>query len=819
VASTTPPSDLRPGDLRPGDLRPGDLRPGDLRPGDPRRSDAARDESGDREPTKDDVSTALLAEVAIPVPLAGSFSYEVPAELRDGVQPGARVLCEFGRRKVAGIVLEVAEREPDIDVSKIKPIRALLDAEPVLPAELLSFLRQLAAYYFAPIGEVLRLAVPALERERLRELSAQGELLPGEALGRSRQVGGRRVTVARASDVVEEPGRLRGQAVAVLALLRSSGEVALPELEKRYSNARRAVQRLVELGLATTEKVEIERAPLFGEAVQPDAPPELTAPQLEAVQAIERVIAESEPTPGQPRGFLLFGVTGSGKTEVYMRVIARCLEQGRGALVLVPEIALTPQLLGRFRARFGDDVALLHSGLAEADRHQMWRRLRQRELRVAIGARSALFAPVPDLGLVVVDEEHDGSFKQEEGVRYHARDMALLRAHRAGAVAVLGSATPSLESMALARRGKLVQLDLPERARSDATMPEVEIVDLKRIGAGPSGHRLLSLPLHRELERVLGAGEQAIIFLNRRGFAPSVVCERCGVVVSCKACSVALTYHRGRHSLRCHYCDFASPLPEHCGECGRGELVLEGLGTEKLEGAIGESFPSARVGRLDRDVAAGAKSEKILRRMRDREIDVLVGTQMVTKGHDLPRVTLVGVVNADAALSMPDFRAGERGFQLLVQVAGRAGRAERRGRVLIQTRDPEHPAVAYAARHDVVGFLQHELRDREEVGYPPFSHLALVRIDAADEGVARRAAAQMAAHARSTRPVGDFAVTVLGPAPAPIARLRGRYRFRVMLRAPERHDLRLVLAALTPLRDNADRKLRIAIDVDPVSML
>jgi primosomal protein N' (replication factor Y) len=764
------------------------------------------------------VSAPLLADVAIPVPLAGSFSYAVPDELRDDVRPGARVLCEFGRRKVAGIVLEVAEREPDIDVGKIKPIRALLDREPVLPDELLSFLRQLAAYYFAPIGEVLRLAVPAVERGRLRELSAQGELLPGEALGRTRQVGGRQVTVARASDAVEQPGSLRGQTAAVLALLRSSGELSLPELEKRYSNARRAVQRLHKLGLVTTDKVEAERAPLFDEAVAPDAPPELTEPQVAAVSAIEQALAAEGDAP-PARGFLLFGVTGSGKTEVYMQVIARCLELGRGALVLVPEIALTPQLLGRFRARFGDDVALMHSGLAEADRHLMWGRLRARELRVAIGARSALFAPVPDLGLVVVDEEHDGSFKQEEGVRYHARDMALLRAHRAGAVTVLGSATPSLESVALARRGKLVQLDLPERARTEATMPEVEIVDLKRIGAGPSGHRLLSLPLHRELERVLEAEEQAIIFLNRRGFAPSVVCDRCGVVLNCKACSVALTYHKRRHSLRCHYCDFACPLPEHCGECGRGELVMEGLGTEKLEDAIAESFPGAKVGRLDRDVAAGAKSEKVLRRMREGEIDVLVGTQMVTKGHDLPKVTLVGVVNADSALSLPDFRAGERGFQLLVQVAGRAGRAERRGRVLIQTRDPDHPAVIHAAKHDVAGFLERELRDRQEVGYPPFSRLALVRVDAVDEGIARRFAAQLAAHARTTRPASDFRVTVLGPAPAPIARLRGRYRFRVMLRAPERHDLRVVLSALAPLRDGADRKIRCAIDVDPVSML
>jgi primosomal protein N' (replication factor Y) len=425
---------------------------------------------------------------------------------------------------------------------------------------------------------------------------------------------------------------------------------------------------------------------------------------------------------------------------------------------------------------------------------------------------------VQRLGLLVVDEEHDGSFKQEEGVRYHARDMALLRAHRAGAVAVLGSATPSLESIALVRRGKLTQLDLPERA-TRASLPEVEIVDLKRFGAGPSGHRLISLPLHRALEKTLAAGEQAILFLNRRGFAPAVVCDGCGVALSCRHCSVALTYHQRVKRLRCHYCDDAGPLPERCPECRRGELSLEGLGTEKLEETIAASFPDARVGRLDRDVASGARSARVLERMRAGEIDILVGTQMVTKGHDLPRVTLVGVVNADAALSMPDFRAAERGLSLLVQVAGRAGRHDRVGRVLIQTRNPEHPAIVHAARHDVMGFLERELRDRQEVHYPPFARLALLRVDAVDEEIARRAAGQLAAHARSHRAVAQRRVEVLGPAAAPIARLRNRYRFRVMLRSPSRKALFSVLAALVPIKDKLDRKVRAVIDVDPVAML
>lgn len=771
-----------------------------------------------------------LAEVAVPVPLASAFTYRVPPELGAELRPGVRVLCEFGRRKVVGIVLDVAERPAPVDLGKLKAILAVVEPEPALPEELLRFVRELAAYYFAPIGEVMRLALPAVERDRLRALEQSGQLRQGEAPGGLRAVGGRLISVARPTDQVERPGSLRGQVKAVLAALRLSGEATVVELEARFPNARYAVKRLSALGLVEVSQRRAEREPLLSTEPVRDEPPELNEAQVAAVRRIELALQSASPGDGTgrdpggdlpARGLLLFGVTGSGKTEVYLRAIATCLEADRGALVLVPEIALTPQLLGRFRARFGNAVALLHSGLAPADRHQMWRQLREGQLRVAIGARSALFAPVPNLGLVVVDEEHDSSFKQEEGVRYHARDMALWRAHRAGAVTVLGSATPSLEAVALVQRGKLAEVRLPERAHQRAELPAVETIDLKRMGAGPSGHRLLSLPLHRALEQALAAGEQAIVFLNRRGFSPSVICESCGHVVSCRSCSVALTYHqRGGGRLRCHYCDFSAPLGERCDECGAGPLGLEGLGTEKLEGAIAEAFPAARVGRLDRDVAAGARSEAVLRRMRHGEIDILVGTQMVTKGHDLPRVTLVGVVNADAALSLPDFRAAERGFQLLVQVAGRAGRHDRRGRVLIQTRDPAHPAIQFAATHDVSGFLEHELRDRREVGYPPFVRLALLRVSDRREEQARQAAARLAAAARRCREVSERQVDVLGPAAAPIARLRGRYRFRVLLRAEHRPALRAVLHQVASrLRKLQDRRTRAVIDVDPVAML
>ncbi|MBV9947476.1 MAG: primosomal protein N', partial [Myxococcales bacterium] len=493
--------------------------------------------------------------------------------------------------------------------------------------------------------------------------------------------------------------------------------------------------------------------------------------------------------------------------------------RSRGSIVLVPEIALTPQLVARFRARFGDQVAVLHSALTPRERLGMWQRLRSGETDVAIGARSALFAPVRSLGLLIVDEEHDPSFKQEDGVRYHARDMAILRAHRAGGVCVLGSATPSTESEQLVRAGRATKLRLPDRARAQP-LPRVEIVDSRRTGAGAGGDRRISVVLQRAIEDALAAREQVILFLNRRGFAPSVRCEACGQLATCSACSVALTFHKsGGGVVRCHYCDFRAPLGARCAACHAEALLLEGAGTEKLEEALTASFPQARVARLDRDVATGKAIEAVLARMWAREIDILVGTQMVTKGHDLPNVTLVGVINADAALSIPDYRAGERTFQLLVQVAGRAGRGDVPGRVIVQTWDPEHPAVALAARHDVDAFLERELSERRELGYPPFTRAALVRVEGPDEAETRAACAVLAEAARATEACRSRGLLVHGPAPAPIARIRNRFRFRVMLRSTSRSALRAVLSVVDGVRASLPRAVRATIDVDPVQLL
>ena len=744
----------------------------------------------------------LLADVALPVPLGRAFTYSVPAALAARVVPGARVLVPLGARRVVGVVIEKREGDPP---AKVRDVLRSPDESPAVPSELLELLRELSSYYFAPIGDVLRMALPPLEQDLARDVVAQPTLFDAK-----RGVGARKVQFVEVAEG-DAPEKMSASARALLARVRATGSVPLSRLAEQWKSARAISKKLAASGAVRIVSRAAPERSYFRDEIARDVPPELTDAQRDAVSAIERA-----QNALAPKTFLLHGVTGSGKTEVYLRAIAHARSLGRGVVVLVPEIALTPQLVARYRARFGDDVAVIHSHLTPKERYGMWHKLRAEKLAVAIGARSALFAPVANLGLVIVDEEHDSSFKQEEGVRYHARDMAILRAHRARGVCVLGSATPSLESEHLARTGRAEKLRLPDRARAQA-MPKVHAIDLRHIGPGPTGDKRISIPLHRAIEETLAAKEQAILFLNRRGFSPSVRCEACGKLESCPQCSVALTFHKhGSGTLRCHYCDHVSPLPEKCRACGAPALALEGLGTEKLEETLAQAFPTARIARLDRDVASGRAIESVLAKVRAREVDVLVGTQMVTKGHDLPHVTLVGVVNADAALSLPDFRATERAFQLLVQVAGRAGRGDSPGRVLVQTYDPDHPAIRFALRHDVDAFIDHEMSDRMQLGYPPYARVILVRVDAIDEKSARETARALANHARS---IADTSVLVLGPAPAPLARLRNRYRFRVMMRSADRIALRAAARAIVKRIPDVPRSVRVVVDVDPVQLL
>lgn len=743
-----------------------------------------------------------LAQVALPVPIPHAFSYEIPAAMAELVVKGARVVCPFGGRRLVGVVLDVVEGEPP---AKVKPLARVLESGSV-PDELLAFLRELSAYYLAPIGEVVRLALPPQDRE-----SALEERVTLGLFDKAKGVSTRKIKVAWPSPTTNEEAekKLSRGASALLARLRSDGKTPVARLVETQSTARTLLKKLEELGLARVEEEAAEEGAFFDVAVERDEEKTPTEGQSAAIfeltHALDKKIAGA---------FLLHGVTGSGKTEVYLRAIAEARHLKRGALMLVPEIALTPQLVSRFRARFGDDVAVLHSGLTPKDRHRMWHALREGKVHAAIGARSALFAPVRDLGLIVVDEEHDPSFKQEEGVRYHARDMALLRAARAGAVCVLGSATPSLESEYLSREGKIKRLVLPMRARAQE-LPTMTVVDLRRTGAGPTGDKRISLPLHRAIEENLAKGGQTILFLNRRGFSPALRCEGCGALATCPNCSVALTFHKAKGAvLRCHTCDHEEPVRSNCASCKSPDLAFEGLGTERLEETLAAAFPTARIARLDRDVAGGKDAEKVLSKVRAREVDILVGTQMVTKGHDLPEVTLVGVLAADAALSMPDFRASERAFQLLVQVAGRAGRGETPGQVVVQTYDPKHPAVQFGVAHDTGGFVAAELAHRRELGYPPYSRMVLVRVDAVEAEVALESASRLADLART------FAgVEVLGPAPAPLARLKNRHRFRIMLRSRDRAALRAVSIAIVRAFADIPRTVRAQVDVDPVQML
>jgi len=747
--------------------------------------------------------------VAIPVPLRRLFTYAVPEPLDASVVPGARVAVPFGRRKATGYVVGDAAA-PDASV-QLKSVAAVLDPRPVFGPELLGFLMSAADYYMHPLGEVLRAAAPALETRSLAQLRQQGFLEEGEQL-QGRRVAVRMLRVVRALVDQLPQERLGPSQVKLLARVIERREIALPELRGVVKNAAAVVRTLADKHWVALEEREAPADRFFAEALPREAP---HAPNQAQQAAIAAVVSKL----GQGGGFLLHGVTGSGKTEVYLHIIAEARQRGLGALMLVPEIALTPQLVSRFRARFGDDIAVLHSELAERERAQAWRALRSGQVNLAIGARSALFAPVERLGVVVVDEEHDASFKQEEGFRYQARDLSLLRAQRAHAVCVLGSATPALESYALAQQGRLTYLHLPERASAQAELPDVEVVDLNNQRSGPTGAYYLSAPLMAALRSSLDKGQQSILFLNRRGFAPSMRCNSCGELLECPACSVSLTKHRSAAQLRCHYCDFHMPASGPCLKCQSKELSELGLGTERLEDELKQAFPSARVARLDRDTAASEGAGAAVERLRRREIDILVGTQMVTKGHDIPNVTAVGVILADQTLAFPDFRAHERTFQLLTQVAGRAGRGQQAGRVIFQTFQPEHAAITFAQAHDYLGFCRDELQVRRSFGFPPFARLAAVRVDAGELEQARRTCEQLAQLARRHPLVQNETVQVLGPAPAPIERLRGRYRYRFLLRARERALLRKVAAVLAQRLDEGVAPARASLDIDPYSML
>ncbi|HEX2659519.1 MAG TPA: primosomal protein N' [Polyangia bacterium] len=809
-----------------------------------------------------------LIEVAVALPIPGTFTYVDP---RPGARlaPGTQVVVPFAGRTATGFVLGPGSPLPE--GAQALEIESIVGGEPLFDEEVLNLCRWAADYYLAPLGEFLRAALPQGERadavrqarltdagaraargEDRSQLSLEGvanaaaDVHPtlralaeaGGALSLrllAKRVGAARLQLARLEGeglielgdevrdrrppptvpfVVPVPARdgrppLPARAQARRALLdKIEAAPAGLALAALSPNERTHARALAGLGLAAIERRP--RALVPRDRLSGPPPPAPTTAQAAAIAAIRAALG------AVPTTFLLHGVTGSGKTEVYLRVIAEARAAGRGALVLVPEIALTPQLAARFRARFGDDVAVLHSALPPPERLAAWRRLRAGEVGIALGARSAVFAPVKALGIVVVDEEHDGSFKQEEGVRYNGRDLAIVRAQAAKAVTVLGSATPSLESARNVELGRFTRLSLPERA-TPRPLPPVEIVDLRRHPPGADG--LFSAPLAEAVAANLAVGQQTILFLNRRGFSTVVLCRACGQVIRCNHCAVSMTYHRERDRLVCHYCGATDPVPKVCPSCRMPRLERLGMGTERVEALVRERFPGARVARLDRDTAGGHTEgrtglEEILRAMNAGEIDILVGTQMVTKGHDFGGVTLVGVLAPDQGMNLPDFRAAERVFQLIEQVAGRAGRGNRPGRVIVQTYTPDHAAIVAVRSHDYEGFVRGELLERKQVGYPPFSRMIALRIDGGDETSARAAATAVAQEI--IRAVGAR-VQLRGPAEAPIARMRGRSRFQVWLASTERSALTAAARAATTVKLGAD--VRMVVDVDPQSTL
>ncbi len=742
----------------------------------------------------------MLVEVAVAAAVRGTFTYRVPSRLAPEVTLGRRVAVPFGRsRRATGYVVGLPTAPPA--GVELRDVVEVLDDFPLFTEPLLRLVRWAEDYYLVPPGELLRAALP-----------------PGLNTRRGASAPARRGVeyAAPAPGAAEALGALGARARAQRALLEyllARGRIPVEELRAAFPRNRAALASLARRGLAL---LETEAPVATGSLLPaPDAPLAMTPAQAEALAAVDCA-------SGRFETFLLHGVTGSGKTEVYLQAIARERARGRGALVLVPEIALTPQLAGRFRARFGDAVALLHSGLSDPERHAEWLRIRRGEAGICVGVRSAVFAPVPDLGIVVVDEEHDGSFKQEDGPPYHARDLAVVRAKMESAVCLLGSATPSLETLENARRGRYRKLELPARI-DDRPLPRVEIVDLGRYrrtsAVGGSGGEaslgLISPPLAQALCDTVAARQQAILFLNRRGYQTLMLCRDCGREERCDACAVSLTYHQRRGILLCHYCGRAVRMDRVCSACG-GERVGVGVGTEQVERAVRELLPAARVSRLDRDAVSGVEDAAgVLARFARRECDVLVGTQMVTKGHDFPGVTLVGVVLADTALALPDFRAAERTFQLLTQVAGRAGRGLDPGQVLVQTYNPRSPAVACAVGHDYAGFSEIELERRRLMGYPPFGRMMAVRIEGSAVG-ARQCAEVLG---EAARPALVEGASMLGPAPAAIERIRGRSRWHILFKATEAHTLFRIHRALAAVAQRPPGGAAVRFDMDPQAML
>lgn len=816
---------------------------------------------------KETSTSPTRVQVAVALPVSGAYTYQVSAALRPIVSAGMRVLVPFGQRRVTGYVLGISSEAPE--QKEIKPIIDVLDDRPLFPPEMIPFFQWTASYYMHPIGEVIRSALPSglnpndflaieLTEEGRKQLSAGrpesterailaylekgdcpirelykefGPVFPASSIQTMESCGWiKKERILKKDEIrplteayaVWEPGggpgggiegKLSLQRKKIVDLLAAEKSIAVNTLIERVPTTAALVRSMQKDGQIRVCRRRIYRDP-FGERIPSDSPPTLTGEQHHAVEAVLNALGKGFST------FLLAGVTGSGKTEVYLQLAAAALNRGCSVLVLVPEIALISQTERRFRARFGECVAVLHSSLSPGERYDQWIRILNREVSIAVGARSAIFAPFSDLGLIIVDEEHDPSYKQEHKLRYSARDLAVVRAKFQGGVALLGSATPSVQSYYNVKRKNFIELSIENRVER-RSLPEITVVDLclhrHRRGIG----RFITPELKTAVNEALDRKEQAMIFLNRRGFAGFPICSACGEPVRCKKCDISLTLHTENHEYRCHYCGYTQAAACSCTCCGSSKIYPLGLGTEKVEQAMKALFPQAVVARMDRDTTLKkGMLIKILKDLKNRTIDILVGTQMIAKGHDFPHITLVGIVCADLSLNFPDFRAGERTFQLLAQVSGRAGRGDRPGRVILQTYNPAHFSIDAAKEQDFKAFYQTEIQFRKALDYPPFSRMVLVKISGKDRQRTEQAALEMGEASLSLKAGRFDSVQVLGPVPAPVSRIAGRYRWQILLRDASVKRLHRFVHHL--ISENGSlakaRNVRIAVDVDPVSM-
>ncbi len=808
-------------------------------------------------------------EVGVTLPVKGTFVYKIPEAFKADACPGMRVLVPFGRRRVTGYILG---EQADAGPYKAKNILGLLDDHPLFPHTDIPFFKWVAEYYIHPLGETIKTALPSgLERQDVscvfvtetgREALAGEGLGPEEKelMGRMAQNDGcplktlvknsppahalssksvrRLIRKMEKQDLITVSAVLKKESTGIktekfisisndlpqrsiamskkrsliLSIVREAGEISLTGLKARVPTAPRLILPLEEAGYVSVVQRRVFRDPL-GDPVEPDMPPELTDEQAAVVEQVRQ---------GREKGFvpyLLTGVTGSGKTEVYMRLVADAVERGLGAIVLVPEIALISQTERRFRARFGEKIAVIHSMLTNGERLDQWRRIALEKVNIVIGARSALFSPLKKIGIIIVDEEHDSSYKQESGLRYNARDLAVVRSKMHDCPVVLGSATPSVQSYQNVAAGRFSQLELRKRVNNNP-LPVITLIDMKKYKDVWGTDRIITPELGKELRACLEKGNQALIFLNRRGFATFPACGSCGKTLNCPYCDVTMTFHKGADYYKCHLCGHCLDGNVSCPECKTGKLKNYGFGTEKVESMLKSLFPDARLARMDQDSTAKKGSAlRLLRQIRNRTVDIIVGTQMLAKGHDFPSITLVGVICADLSLSLPDFRASERTFQLLAQVAGRAGRGKDPGRVIMQTYNPDHFTIEASRNQDYLEFFNQEAPFRKALMYPPFTRMIQLKISGKD-------AHETAAHAQKIAQVlnrlntGEPLAQILGPIEAAIQRISARFRWQILIKSVSAARINRMVSAMAEDPDiRRVKTVTIAIDVDPYFLM